>query len=67
MIGVRLEVTVAVLNHISSNGGGIAGVCQRHDWTAEKRSALDVWGAHAVAAAAGQLGHGSGDGWECAT
>jgi integrase len=53
-LGVRLEVTEAVLNHISGSRGGIAGVYQRHDWAAEKRSALDVWGAHAVAAVAGQ-------------
>jgi hypothetical protein len=31
-LGVRLEVTEAVLNHISGSRGGIAGVYQRHDW-----------------------------------
>ena len=45
-LGVRLEVTEAVLNHISGSRGGIAGVYQRHDWAAEKRAALDSWGAH---------------------
>ena len=30
-LGVRLEVTEAVLNHISGSRGGIAGVYQRHD------------------------------------
>src|SRR5580704_11029509 len=39
-LGVRLEVTEAVLNHISGSRGGIAGVYQRHDWGAEKRAAL---------------------------
>jgi hypothetical protein len=29
---VRLEVTKAVLNHISGSRAGIAGVYQRHDW-----------------------------------
>ena len=43
-LGVRLEVTEAVLNHISGSRGGIAGVYQRHDWAAEKRAALDFWG-----------------------
>lgn len=42
-LGVRFEVTEAVLNHVSGSRGGIAGVYQRHDWKAEKRAALDVW------------------------
>jgi integrase len=50
-LGVRLEVTEAVLNHISGSRGGIAGVYQRHDWAAEKRAALDAWAAHVIAAA----------------
>jgi integrase len=48
-LGVRLEVTEAVLNHISGSRGGIAGVYQRHDWAAEKRAALDAWAARVVA------------------
>ncbi|MGA3310775.1 MAG: tyrosine-type recombinase/integrase [Xanthobacteraceae bacterium] len=47
-LGVRLEVTEALLNHISGSRGGIAGVYQRHDWAAEKRAALDAWAAHLV-------------------
>ena len=50
-LGVRLEVTEAVLNHISGSRGGIAGVYQRHDWAAEKRAALDAWAAHWLAIA----------------
>jgi integrase len=49
-LGVRLEVTEAVLNHISGSRGGIAGVYQRHDWASEKRAALDSWAAHVLAA-----------------
>jgi integrase len=45
-LGVRLEVTEAVLNHISGSRGGISGVYQRHDWADEKRAALDAWAAH---------------------
>ena len=49
-LGVRLEVTEAVLNHISGSRGGIAGVYQRHDWASEKRAALDSWADHVLAA-----------------
>ena len=49
-LGVRLEVTEGVLNHISGSRGGIAGVYQRHDWASEKRAALDSWAAHVLAA-----------------
>jgi hypothetical protein len=52
-LGVRLEVTEAVLNHISGSRGGIAGVYQRHDWAAEKRAALDAWATHVLAIAEG--------------
>lgn len=41
--GVRLEVTEAVLNHVSGSRGGIVGVYQRHTWTEEKRGALEAW------------------------
>ncbi len=44
-LGVRFEVTEAVLNHVSGARGGIAGVYQRYDWATEKRDALDAWGA----------------------
>jgi hypothetical protein len=47
-LGVRLEVTEAVLNHISGSRAGIRGVYQQHDWAAEKRAALDGWAAHVV-------------------
>lgn len=42
-LGVRFEVTEAVLNHVSGARGGIAGVYQRHDWKEEKRTALNAW------------------------
>ena len=45
-LGVRLEVTEAVLNHVSGSRAGIVGVYQRHDWAAEKRAALDAWAGH---------------------
>jgi integrase len=45
-LGVRFEVTEAVLNHVSGAKGGIAGVYQRHDWALEKRLALEAWAGH---------------------
>lgn len=42
-LGVRLEVTEAILNHVSGSRAGIVGVYQRHAWTDEKRAALAAW------------------------
>lgn len=44
-LGVRLEVTEAVLNHVAGTRGGLVGVYQRHDFLDEKRHALDAWAA----------------------
>jgi hypothetical protein len=48
-LGVKLEVTEAVLNHVSGSRAGIVGVYQRHTWADEKRAALDAWGEHIAA------------------
>lgn len=48
-LGIKLEVTEAVLNHVSGSRAGIVGIYQRHDWAAEKRAALDTWAAHVAA------------------
>ena len=53
-LGVRLEVTEAVLNHISGSRGGIAGIYQCHDWADEKRAALEAWAAHVIAVVEGR-------------
>jgi integrase len=53
-LGVRLEVTEQVLNHISGSRAGIVGVYQRHDFASEKRAALDAWGAHVLAVVEGR-------------
>jgi integrase len=45
-LGVRFEVTEAVLNHLSGARAGVAGVYQRHHWTDEKRAALQAWADH---------------------
>jgi integrase len=48
-LGVRFEVTEAVLNHVSGARAGVAGIYQRHDWKEEKRSALEAWARHVAA------------------
>ena len=42
-LGIKLEVTEAVLNHVSGSRAGIVGVYQRHEYSDEKRAALDAW------------------------
>ena len=42
-LAVRLEVTEAVLNHLSGARSGIVGVYQRHNYFDEKRLALAAW------------------------
>jgi integrase len=48
-LGVRFEVTEAVVNHISGAKSGVAGVYQRHDWKEEKQAALEAWSKHLAA------------------
>jgi integrase len=48
-LGVRFEVTEAVMNHVSGSRGGIAGIYQQHDWAEEKRAALEAWATHLLA------------------
>jgi integrase len=46
-LGVRFEVTEAVLNHRGgASRSGVAAVYQRHGWGPEKRAALDAWAEH---------------------
>jgi integrase len=53
-LGVRLEVTEAVLNHIAGSRAGIVGVYQRHSWSDEKRAALTAWGERVIAIVEGR-------------
>ena len=53
-LGVRLEVTESVLNHVSRQPRGVVGIYQRHEWADEKRAALDAWGAHVEAIVEGR-------------
>jgi integrase len=58
-LGIRLEVTEAVLNHVSGTRAGVVGIYQRHDWSAEKRAALDAWARYVSALAAGEADGGN--------
>lgn len=42
-LGVRLEVTEKLLNHVSGSLGGIVAVYQRYDFQAEMRQAVERW------------------------
>ena len=58
-LGVRLEVTESVLNHVSGSRAGIVGVYQRHEWSEEKRAALNAWGEHMAAIVEGRTAAGN--------
>ncbi len=49
-LGVRLEVTEAILNHVSGSRRGVVGIYQRHDWAEEKRAALAAWAENVLVA-----------------
>jgi integrase len=42
-LGIPIEVTEAVLNHISGTRTGVAGIYNRYKYEPEKRAALDAW------------------------
>jgi integrase len=48
-LGVNLQTIEAVLGHTSGSRSGVVGVYQRHSFDAEKRAALEAWGAHLAA------------------
>jgi integrase len=53
-LGVGLQVIEAVLGHVSGSRAGVVGVYQRHSFDAEKRAALEAWGAHVIALVEGR-------------
>lgn len=44
-LGIPIEVTEAVLNHISGTRAGVAGIYNRYKYEPEKRMALEAWDA----------------------
>ena len=47
-LGVGLQTVEALLGHTGGSRAGIVGVYQRHDFAAEKRVAVEAWGAHVM-------------------
>ena len=47
-LGANLQTIEAVLGHIAGSRAGVVGVYQRHGFDAEKRAALNAWGAHVM-------------------
>ena len=45
-LGVRLEATEKLLNHVSGSFAGIVAVYQRHNYKEEMREAVELWEAH---------------------
>lgn len=45
-MGIPPHVADKILNHQSGTISGVAAVYQRHDFLAERKEALDQWGAH---------------------
>ena len=48
-LGVAPHVADKILNHQTGTISGVAAVYQRHEFFAERRAALDLWGAHVAA------------------
>ena len=51
---VPLEVTEAILGHVSGSRAGTVRIYQKHDYAPEKSAALEAWGAHVMALVEGQ-------------
>jgi integrase len=45
-LGIAPHVADKILNHQAGTISGVAAVYQRHEFLAERRQALDLWGAH---------------------
>jgi integrase len=47
-LGVAPHVADKILNHVGGTISGVAAVYQRHEFTKQRRNALERWGAHVV-------------------
>jgi integrase len=54
-LGIKLEVTEAVLNHVSGSRGGLVGVYQVYRYETEKADALAAWGRHVQSVVHGKV------------
>jgi integrase len=48
-LGVGLQVVESILGHVGGSRAGVVVIYQRHTYDAEKRAALEAWGAHVMA------------------
>jgi integrase len=48
-LGIAPHIADKILNHQAGTISGVAAVYQRHDFLAERRTAVEKWGAHVVA------------------
>jgi integrase len=48
-LGIAPHVADKILNHQTGTISGVAAVYQRHDFLAERKAALELWGAHVAA------------------
>jgi hypothetical protein len=48
-LGVAPHVADRILNHVGGTISGVAAVYQRHEFLAEWRAAMEIWGAHVSA------------------
>jgi integrase len=58
-LGVPPHVADKILNHQAGTISGVAAVYQRHDFLAERKVALDLWGAHVQKIIEAVESHGS--------
>jgi hypothetical protein len=54
-LGVPPHLADKILNHQAGTISGVAAVYQRHDFLAERKDALDQWGAHVAQIVAADL------------
>jgi integrase len=47
-LGFPIDVAEAVLNHVSGNKSGVAGIYARHTYLEEGRQALEAWARHVI-------------------
>ena len=53
-LGVALQVTEAILGHTSGSRAAVVGIYQRHDYSLERKAALEAWGAYVMALVEGK-------------
>jgi integrase len=59
-LGVAPHVADKILNHQNGAISGVAAVYQRHDFLAERKLALKIWGAHVARITAHAISSGNG-------